>query len=178
MKLSLFSLLFSLFSLLNISLVFTFNYYNIHFIQKLKIIPMSLQSNPSLNANDNGELIFTGVHHFGFIVKDVTKAMEFYRDVLGLADISHLRHELPYPGAFLACGPQQLHLMQIPNPDEGTPRPEYSGRDKHVALAVNSIDTLAKRLDAHGVSYKLSKSGRKALFTRDYDENALEFVEV
>jgi glyoxylase I family protein len=37
---------------------------------------------------------------------------------------------------------------------------------------------LMKRLDAAGVTYTLSQSGRRALFCRDPDDNALEFVEL
>jgi hypothetical protein len=37
---------------------------------------------------------------------------------------------------------------------------------------------LKSRLDAAGVKYTASKSGRAALFCRDPDANTLEFVEV
>ena len=39
------------------------------------------------------------------------------------------------------------------------------------------MDTLKARLDAAGVKYSVSKSGRAALFCRDPDANTLEFVE-
>ena len=37
---------------------------------------------------------------------------------------------------------------------------------------------LKSRLDAAGVNYTVSQSGRTALFCRDPDMNTLEFVEV
>jgi extradiol dioxygenase family protein len=37
---------------------------------------------------------------------------------------------------------------------------------------------LMTRLDEAGVTYTLSQSGRRALFCRDPDSNALEFIEV
>jgi catechol 2,3-dioxygenase-like lactoylglutathione lyase family enzyme len=48
--------------------------------------------------------------------------------------------------------------------------------DSHVALGVSDLDELIKKLDAAGVSYTLSQSGRRALFCRDPDDNALEFI--
>jgi len=42
---------------------------------------------------------------------------------------------------------------------------------------VNDLEELMRRLAAAGIAYTLSKSGRSALFCRDPDGNALEFVE-
>ena len=61
--------------------------------------------------------------------------------------------------------------------DAGATRPEYGGRDRLIALGARSLDTLKARLDAAGVKYSVSKSGRAALFCRDPDANTLEFVE-
>jgi glyoxylase I family protein len=43
---------------------------------------------------------------------------------------------------------------------------------------VTSLEGLRARLDAAGLTYTLSQSGRPALFTRDPDGNALELVQV
>eukprot|EP01031_Cornospumella_fuschlensis_P038340 gene38340-46593_t len=123
-------------------------------------------------------LEFQGFHHFGVLVHNVEKAKEFYINILGLQDESHLRHVLPYPGAFIKCGINQIHLMELPNPDDVTTRPDYPGHDKHIAIAVSSVGSVARRLEKHSIAYKVSSSGRKALFTRDFDNNALEFIEV
>jgi glyoxylase I family protein len=126
----------------------------------------------------NNQIVFGGLHHCGLLVQDMKKAIDFYVQVIGLEDDSHLRPStLPFPGAFLKYGPQQIHLMQLPNPDEASTRPDYVGRDRHVALSINNVDLLARRLEERGVPFKLSLSGRKALFTRDVDQNGLEFVE-
>ena len=45
-------------------------------------------------------------------------------------------------------------------------------------LAVRNMTALKKHLDAAGVRYTASQSGRSALFCRDPDANTLEFVEV
>lgn len=115
--------------------------------------------------------------HGSVIVNDTGKALAFYCDVLGLR-VDESRPGLGYPGAWLTVGDQQIHLLELPNPDPVTGRPEHGGRDRHLALAVNNIDALQQRLDHAGLSYTRSKSGRKALFTRDPDGNALEFIEV
>ncbi|MDO9636689.1 MAG: glyoxalase, partial [Thiobacillus sp.] len=73
---------------------------------------------------------------------------------------------------------QQLHLMRLDNPDAASVRPEHGGRDRHIALGVSNMEALKNRLDAAGVKYTVSKSGRAALFCRDPDANTLEFVEV
>jgi glyoxylase I family protein len=67
--------------------------------------------------------------------------------------------------------------MELPNPDPLDGRPEHGGRDRHLAFTVRSIEPLKERLDAAGVGYTMSKSGRAALFCRDLDSNALEFLE-
>jgi hypothetical protein len=39
------------------------------------------------------------------------------------------------------------------------------------------VETLAQQLDKAGIAFTRSQSGRAALFCRDPDDNALEFVE-
>jgi len=115
--------------------------------------------------------------HAGLLVSDLAQAKAFYESVLGLTPYPH-RPDLPYPGEWYDLGGgQQLHLMQLPNPDAAAVRPEHGGRDRHIALAVRNLDALKSRLDAAGVKYTASKSGRAALFCRDPDANTLEFVE-
>lgn len=119
-----------------------------------------------------------GLLHAGLLVSDLARAKLFYESVLGLTPSPH-RPDLPYPGEWYDLGGgQQLHLMQLPNPDAASVRPEHGGRDRHIALAVRNMEALKSRLDATGVKYTASKSGRAALFCRDPDANTLEFVEV
>ena len=120
----------------------------------------------------------TALLHAGLLVSDLARAKAFYESVLGLAPYPN-RPDLPYPGEWydLGGGGQQLHLMQLANPDADSIRPEHGGRDRHIALAVRDMAALKSRLDAAGVKYTASKSGRAALFCRDPDANTLEFVE-
>ena len=117
----------------------------------------------------------SGVHHVSLLVADTGRSLDFYRDILGikLAD----RPNLDYPGAWLQIGAQQIHLLELPNPDPLQGRPAHGGRDRHLALTVNSIDSITSRLDAAAIPYTLSRSGRRAIFCRDPDQNALELIE-
>ena len=118
----------------------------------------------------------TAILHVGVLVTDTTRALRFYRDILGL-DVDPARPDLGYPGAWLWVWAQQIHLMDLPNPDPVTGRPAHGGRDRHLALAVADLEALRARLESAGVTYTQSKSGRRALFCRDLDGNALEFVQ-
>ena len=121
---------------------------------------------------------YGGLHHCGILVSDVEQSKAFFMEVFGWEDESHLRPTtLPYPGAFLKIGPNQIHLMQLPNPDPTTGRPEHGGRDRHTALTVNNIDVIKERLESRGMVFTMSMSGRRALFCRDRDGNAFEFME-
>jgi glyoxylase I family protein len=119
---------------------------------------------------------FLAIQHVSVIVADTQRALAFYRDVLGLPEDPR-RPDLGYPGAWLTIGAQQIHLLELPNPDPLTGRPAHGGRDRHCALTLRDLDALRRRLEAASIPYSLSKSGRRALFCRDPDSNALEFVE-
>ncbi len=120
----------------------------------------------------------TALLHAGLLVADLPRAKAFYESVLGLSGVPN-RPDLPYPGAWYELGGgQQLHLMNLTNPDTASVRPEHGGRDRHIALGVKNMAALKSRLDAAGVKYTVSQSGRAALFCRDPDMNTLEFVEV
>ncbi len=116
-----------------------------------------------------------GIHHASLLVADTTRALAFYRDLLGLAVIAE-RPDLGFPGAWLRVGAQQIHLLELPNPDPVTGRPAHGGRDRHLALYVQDLDGLAGRLERAGIPFTRSRSGRAALFCRDPDANALEFI--
>ncbi|MDY6978233.1 MAG: VOC family protein [Pseudomonadota bacterium] len=118
----------------------------------------------------------TSINHVSVIVSDTSRALEFYEQVLGLP-VDEARPDLGYPGAWLRIAGQQLHLLELPNPDPVTDRPAHGGRDRHVAFNVDSLDELVSRLEQQNIDYTLSRSGRRALFCRDPDGNALEFIE-
>lgn len=140
-------------------------------------------------------MLIAGIHHASFLTADLNRARAFYEGILGLQpDLA--RPAMSFDGVWYGVAQgQQIHLMALPNPDAGLPRPDHpqgvrrgckevnpqqhtqhGGRDRHVALTVSNIEMLKARLDRAGIVYTLSQSGRRALFCRDPDHNALEFI--
>lgn len=112
--------------------------------------------------------------HASVLVSDVQRSLDFYQQLLGF-ELDDGRPELGYPGAWLKAGDQQIHLLQLPNPDP-VERPQHGGHDRHIALRINSSEQLRDRLDSHSVPYTTSQSRPHVLFIRDPDGNALEFI--
>ena len=120
--------------------------------------------------------MISGILHATFLTSDLDRSRRFYEGVLGLQPDSN-RPAMSFEGVWYdVADNQQLHLMLLPNPEAGLQRPAHGGRDRHVALAVSDLARLVERLEQAGVVYTLSQSGRGALFCRDPDGNALEFV--
>ncbi|MBN2606358.1 MAG: VOC family protein [Thiotrichales bacterium] len=118
-----------------------------------------------------------GLDHVSILVKDAEASLEFYQNLLDLNVLE--RPNLGFPGYWLDLSEgQSLHLMQLENPNLGVERPEHGGRDFHFALRVDDIKVFQKRLEESGVRYTASRSGRRALFVRDDDNNAFELFEV
>jgi glyoxylase I family protein len=122
--------------------------------------------------------MISGILHTTFLTTDLTKSRAFYEGVLGLRPDSS-RPTMSFDGVWYdVADKQQIHLMLLPNPEAGLQRPAHGGRDRHVALAVDGLAILVERLEQAGIAYTLSSSGRRALFCRDPDGNALEFIGV
>lgn len=115
------------------------------------------------------------LNHASLIVANLDVSMVFYSDVLGLQQVD--RPDLGFPGAWFQLGDQQIHLLELENPDPITGRPEHGGRDRHVALNALSLSPIQDTLKKAGIVYTMSKSGRRALFCRDPDGNAIEIIE-
>lgn len=120
--------------------------------------------------------VITAIHHASFIVEETNRALSFYCGVLGLEQ-DYSRPDLGYPGAWLQVGDGQIHLLELPNPDPVTGRPAHGGRDRHLAMAVTDLTRVCTSLGQAGIDFTLSKSGRRALFCRDFDGNAIELIE-
>jgi catechol 2,3-dioxygenase-like lactoylglutathione lyase family enzyme len=119
--------------------------------------------------------LIIAMRHVTFIVADLPRAQAFYENVLALS-LNPARPQMSFTGVWYDIGNTQIHLMCVANPEQGLVRPEHGGRDRHVAFTVVDMGLLQQRLSAAGVHYTLSASGRPALFCRDPDDNALEFV--
>ncbi len=120
--------------------------------------------------------MITGIHHATFLTSDLALARVFYEEVLGL-QADDRRPLMSFDGVWYDVAPgQQIHLMALPDAEAGAQRPAHGGRDRHVALTVTDMAQLIARLEDAAISYTLSRSGRRALFCRDPDQNALEFI--
>ncbi len=141
----------------------------------------------------------TDLHHVSLIVADTERSLGFYRDLLGLT-VDPARPDLGYPGAWLVVGSRQIHLLQVPDPNPRprtlwrprlprrervgamsrrrvAPTPVHGGRDRHFALLVRDLNEVITALEKAGMEYSTSRSGRRALFCRDPDGNAVELIE-
>jgi glyoxylase I family protein len=116
------------------------------------------------------------IHHVSIVVADVQDALGFYETLLGL-EVDPSRPEMGFEGAWLKVGGQQIHLLQVPNPDPVAGRPAHAGRDRHLALLVERLDDCERLLTAAGIPFTRSRSGRRALFCRDPDGNGVELIE-
>jgi hypothetical protein len=82
-------------------------------------------------------------------------------------NISHLLYHSPVLSIYL--------IIKFIDPTTG--RPDHGGRDRHVAFSISNLDPLIASLDEKKITFTMSMSGRRALFCRDLDGNAFEFME-
>jgi catechol 2,3-dioxygenase-like lactoylglutathione lyase family enzyme len=83
----------------------------------------------------------------------LNEMVDFYRDVLGLADLS--RPEIPgIPGHWHAVGDQELHLVGAP--PNGTP---IDSTGHHYCVAVTDLDAAIAELDEQGIAYQRGVQG-------------------
>jgi glyoxylase I family protein len=116
------------------------------------------------------------LNHVSLLVHNTARALEFYHGLLGMP-VDASRPDLGFPGAFLDAGNAQIHLLELASPAGQDTDGKHGGRDRHVALEVVDLAAVVAELDRAGVAYTLSRSGRRALFCRDPDGNAVELVE-
>jgi catechol 2,3-dioxygenase-like lactoylglutathione lyase family enzyme len=102
-------------------------------------------------------------------------ALRFYVELLGLPPLDRPANtDNGRPGAWLACGPQQLHIIT----GAGASAENRPSR-RHPAFRVFDLEGLRKRLQAAGVEIIAGNRfpGQERFFVRDPWGNRLEFVE-
>jgi glyoxylase I family protein len=132
------------------------------------------------------------LHHINLTAPDPAPMAAFYRDVLGLDDITATwgaenRIEAQYgsPIAFVEdASARQLHLSTAAPDLLFTTGREINmvGPAGHIAFRVDDIDELKRRLDAAGVPYadygEWAIRGWHQVFVHDPMGNVLEFHQV
>lgn len=113
--------------------------------------------------------------HVSLLTASVERSRAFYEGVLGLTP-STRRPSFTFGGVWYEFGAVELHLIQT-DKLEPVERDPYGGRDRHVAFEVDDLGALMNVLETNAIAYRRSASGRRSLFCRDPDGNALEFSE-
>ena len=143
----------------------------------------------------------TSFNHSGFVVKDIDKMVEFYRDALGLTVMREVNSVAPpegdhtgIPGArrtlvFVGKADSEhvLELVQFdhpPSPEGERPRNNHLGA-AHVCFNVDDLEKLHRELTARGIEFvtppkfrELPDGGRHGIcYARDPEGNYLEFIQ-
>ena len=130
-------------------------------------------------AETSTQIQYGGIPHVAVIVGDGKEALKYYTEVLGMTDVTD-SEAMDVPGACVRVGEQTIQLMELATPDPFDVDPTYSmsapppgyvckgrpvhaGRDRHVALTLHALAPLKASLEANGVNYTMSYSGRQAL---------------
>lgn len=112
--------------------------------------------------------------HVSFAVRDLARSVRFYRELLGLEAIP--RPDLGFPGAWLATGDVQVHLIEVPaGTDVGTPPPTLTPIANHTAFVVADHAQTLRRLREHGLEV-LDGGSMGQMWVQDPDGNVIEFI--
>src|SRR5471030_252102 len=110
-------------------------------------------------------------------VTDIEKSLSFYRDALGLTELS--RRDFPqgrYTLVFLAApGDEEAQVELTHNWD----KEEYSGGRNfgHLAYAVDNIYDTCERLMSHGVTINRPPRDGRMAFVRSPDQVSIELLQ-
>lgn len=132
-------------------------------------------------------------HHVGITVSDLDRAVEFYRDVLGLDVLTRFSvggeefatgvgvENASANFAHLDADGARVELVEYdPEGDDDTGRDINQAGAKHLGLAVDDLDSFYEALpeDVETISEpQTTESGTRILFVRDPDENLVEVLE-
>jgi len=138
------------------------------------------------------------IRHIGLVVSDIGKALEFYRDLLGLKIQSTSYEKGDFINQMFAKENIELKTIKLSADDNATriellefSGPKSNQNEKirlsnsgftHIALTVNNLDEMYLRLKKANVQFncplKLSPNGKlKVTFCRDFEGNYLELIE-
>lgn len=137
------------------------------------------------------------VRHIGIVVSDLSKAIHFYKDLLGLKIIKEMSETGNYIDTILSLKNVVVRTVKMKADDDNIVELLYfkshlkkpKNRNlaeigcSHAAFTVEDVDKEYKRLKKNGVNFnsfpKISPDGYvKVVFCRDPDGSFIELVEV
>ena len=141
----------------------------------------------------------TRIRHFGIVVRDMERSLQFYRDLLGLTVRRSMNESGDYIDNMLALDnvrvmtvkmasesdAAQVELLEFDSPRcrPGPEREIYAIGPSHVAFTVEDLEEVRRRLAEAGVPFHAppqeSPDGyAKVTFCKDPDGTPVELVEV
>lgn len=123
------------------------------------------------------------VHHVAIICADYQRSRDFYVGILGCKVLAeHYREARRSFKLDLQLGEQYcIELFSFPDPPARPSRPEACGL-RHLAFAVDDLDTGIRWLNDHGVATEPVRvdeyTGKRFTFFADPDDLPLELYEL
>jgi len=120
-------------------------------------------------------MIARALNHVSFPVRDLERSLRFYRDLLGLVPIP--RPDFGFPGAWLAAGDAQVHLIEVTDDvPVGSPPPSLNPLAGHTAFAVRDYAAAVAALEAAGVEILPTSEQMGQLWLKDPDGHVIELI--
>jgi catechol 2,3-dioxygenase-like lactoylglutathione lyase family enzyme len=112
----------------------------------------------------------TQIDHVSVIITDVERSRRFYRDILGLKEISKPK-TFTFSVLWFDLGTQQLHLLLKPQPDTVSPR--------HFAVRVRDAQAARAYFRRHGIAIEeaVPIPHCDRFFVADPDLNRVEVIQ-
>lgn len=122
--------------------------------------------------------------HVAITVRDMDRAVAFYRDVLGFEVLGQLvLNDGTFKLVYLQAGAGRIELFAFAEEGRAVD-PSLRNEDlgfKHVAFQIDDVDAVAARLQEHGVAFTVAPTdapgGVRLAFFHDPDGNLLEIVD-
>jgi len=128
-------------------------------------------------ATTTARVIVRGMSHVSFPVRDLARALSFYRDLLGFAEIP--RPDLGVPGAWLRAGDADVHLIAgVEGLPLGAPPPMLNPAAQHVAFRIDDYEAAATRLRDSGLDVLESGPAAGQMWVQDPDGHVIELIAV
>lgn len=123
--------------------------------------------------------------HCGLVVRDLDKSCWFYREVIGLKEVSRPAN-FKFRGAWFRGGDSELHLILAEDTVAPAGFPSAgaavrTGLATHIAFEVPDLTIVKSRLERYGIEIKggpmLRGDGVLQLYLHDPDDYMLEFFQ-